>query len=426
MWEGSANSLLFVDAATPGASSRIFSLDLASARTAQIDHPPEGVDDWEPAISPDERFLSFGRTSAQPSENHWVIHDLRTGREAWLTHVPPSNELSAWAEDSKSIFLEADAPGRSDLLWYPIDGGPERRLLTILSPINIGRLSSGPGGLLAAEYNNVRYNLVTLTAAGSPEIIDPANGVTWSPSFAPDGTLAMGSNRAGEVGIWLMRPGGPSRLLLLTPKSVPCCFIWSPDGAYFAYETNERSPSFRVVTAAGEEIAHIQVPGADAGQPAWMADGRSLVFPVRAAGEWRIWRAELSRPDQAAPITGYGWRSVRTDGDVLYGVRSSEAGVWRIGPPAVKLTGGPSIAQQGAWSIYRHQIIFPDPTHVAPLRLLCVPDGGGHQRLFATLPKAAAAGYDINFTIDPRTGVPVYVEEVTHDIDIALFHLARR
>jgi hypothetical protein len=160
-----------------------------------------------------------------------------------------------------------------------------------------------------------------------------------------------------------------------------------------------------------------------------MGDGRSLVLQVRDARGWKLWRADLARPDRPAPITGYGWSSVRIDGDVLYGVKSSEPGIWRIGPPAVKLTEGFSIAPQFAnvierdWSIFRHKIIFTDPAHLDHPRLLSVPVDGGPQRVFADLPKSA---FGFDFTINPRTGAPVYVEEVSYDTDIELFHLARR
>jgi Tol biopolymer transport system component/DNA-binding winged helix-turn-helix (wHTH) protein len=423
VWNGSTNRLFLVDAPATGLSLRIFSLDLASGRMAQVDHPPQSADDGVPAISPDGRLLSFGRTSTHASSTRWVIYDLRTGRETWLAHVPPSDESSAWAEDSKSVFLEVDVPGHSELRSYPIDGGSEQRLLTVLSPITTGRLSSGPGGLLAAEYTTGRFNLATLSADGSPQIIDQANDGTWSPAFARDGTLAMASNRAGEQGIWLMRPGGPSRLLLNVKGDGPCCFAWSPDGASFAYIVGDGPPTVRVVTAAGQELARIRVPGTDVGVPNWMADGRSLVFPVHDAGGWRLWRAELGRPDRPAPITGYGWASVRTDGDVLYGVKASEPGIWRIGAPAVKLTDRFSVVRPGNWLIFKHQIIFADQARPDHPRLLTVPVDGGPQHVFADLPKADP---EVEFAIDPRTGAAVYVEKVSVDTDIELLHLARQ
>ena len=65
-----------------------------------------------------------------------------------------------------------------------------------------------PDAIASIDMDFNHYvNLARLSAAGSPEIIDQANDGTWSPAFAPDGTLAMASNRAGEQGIWLMRPG---------------------------------------------------------------------------------------------------------------------------------------------------------------------------------------------------------------------------
>ncbi len=319
------------------------------------------------------------------------------------------------------MFVTTDVAGGSEIWWSPIDGGPQQRLLTV--PFDIGRLTSGPGGLLAAEYNVGRFNLATPSADGSPTIIDPANGVTWSPAFAPDGSLAMGSNRAGEQGVWLMRPGGRGRLLLSSKSAFPNQIAWSPDGAVFAYVLYDTSASVRIATAAGQEVGRIPVPGTDAGRPAWVAGGRSLVFPVRDAEGWRIWRLDLGRSERPRPITGYGWASVRADGDELYGVRSSRPGVWRIGPPAVQISGAIALTASDAWTIFRHRVIYPDRIHLDHPRLLSDPIDGGPRKVFADLPNAA---FGIDFAIDPHTGVPVYVDAVATDSDIELFHLSHR
>ena len=420
-WNPSSNSLLFEDATTGGESLRIFSLDLASGRRQPITHPPAGANDEGPILSPDGHQLLFARTLELASDSRLVVHDLRTGKEKVLAKVPPSAQPGAWAEDSKSVFITAGAREDSAIWSFPVDGGPGERLQSL--PIDIGRMSTGPGGLLAVEYNTVRLNLATPSSSGQPDIIDPANGRTWSPAFAPDGTLAMGSDRAGEEGIWLMAPGGRGRLLLTTGEACACSIAWTPDGSKLAYVSNEGAPVVHIVTAAAAEVVRIRVPGIEAGQPSWLSNSRSLVFPARDGGGWRIWQADLDQPDRPRPVTGYGWVDARTDGDVLYGVRTSQPGIWRIGPPPLKVSDDYPFPQQGAWTIFHHQIIFADPTRLDHPRLLSTPITGGPRRVLADLPKSSVGA---DFAINPRTGAPVYVEEVGADTDIELFHLARR
>jgi hypothetical protein len=73
--------------------------------------------------------------------------------------------------------------------------------------------------------------------------------------------------------------------------------------------------------------------------------------------------------------------------------------------------------------IFRHKIILTDPAHLDHLHPIAVPIDGGSQCPFADLPKSAHACY---FTINPRTGAPVYVEEVSKDPDIELLHLSHK
>ena len=421
VWNSSANSLLYEDALSAAASNRIFSLDLGNGHSQPITHPPSGANDEGPIVSADSHQLLFARFIELSTESSLVIHDLQSGIERVLDHVPAAAQPGAWAEDSKSVFITAGAPEDGAIWSFPIDGGAGERVQSL--PIDIGRMSSGTGGLLAAEYNTVRLNLATPSATGPPEIIDPANGRTWSPAFAPNGTLAMGSDRGGRNGVWLMRPGGEGRLLLGTGDACACAIAWSPDGTNLAYASNEGTPVVHIVTAAAAEVARIRVPGTEAGQPSWMASGRSLIFPVRDSRGWRIWQADLGQPDRPKPVTGYGWVDARTEGDVIYGVMASQPGIWRIGSPPRKATDDPPVLPEGAWTIFRHQIIFPDPTRPGRPRLLAVPIGGGPRRVFADLPKA---NLGVDFAINPQTGASVYVEKVSGDTDIELFHLKRR
>jgi Tol biopolymer transport system component/DNA-binding winged helix-turn-helix (wHTH) protein len=422
-WSERGDALFFADSATLTAPERIVRLDLATGRREAVSDPPGGLQDHEPAISPDGRWLFFLRDSGETSAR-LVIHDLNTGRERLVADIELRSGGAAWADDSKSLFV-AGANGNESTLWsYPIAGG-SRGLVAHL-PLEIGRLASGPNDLLAAEINAGRFNAVrSPSPAGSaPVVVDPADGATWSPAYSPDGTLALASDRSGDPAIWVMRPGSRARLFLNLKGGYSLDLSWSPDGASLAFvAAGGGTIAVRVVGPAGEARARIPVPGVEAGRPAWSADARSLVFPVRDGGGWRLWRADLARPARPWPITGYGWVTVRAAGDTLYAVRSDRPGIWRLGPPSRLIAAGFSGRSREAWTIYKNEVVFADAGDAGRRRLLSAPLSGGPARLFAAIPGAT---YDPDFAIDPQSGKPTYITVINADFDIELFHLARR
>ncbi|MGI9170666.1 MAG: TolB family protein, partial [Caulobacteraceae bacterium] len=293
-------------------------------------------------------------------------------------------------------------------------------------PVVAERLAFGRGGLLAVEIVANRFNAVRPPGAGgsAPEIVDPANGRSWSPAYSPDGTLAVVSDRSGGAGVWLSRPGTPARLLTGLGNGSGDDLSWSPDGASLAFSAaRDGKVGTSVVGPAGEERARIPVAGVYAGRPAWSADARSLTFPVRDGGGWRLWRADLARPARPWPITGYGWAAVGARGDTLYAMRSDRPGLWRLDTTPRRVAAGFSGRSPDRWTLYGNEVVFGGDGGTGRRRLLSVALSGGVARPFADLPGASR---HLDFAIDPRSGKPTYIAVLSADTDIELFHLSRR
>ncbi|MEO8927179.1 MAG: winged helix-turn-helix domain-containing protein [Caulobacteraceae bacterium] len=423
VWSPAADALLFSDAVTSTAAGRIVRLDLATGGRRTITHPSGGLGDSEPAVSPDGRWLAFTRSSPE-TQSLVTIHDLRGGRERIVANLEQNQGGFAWSEDSTALFVAAGNGVESTLWAYPIGGGD--RTLVAVWPLDVGRLASGPGGLLAAEISSSRFNVMCPPASGEaePRVTDPANGQSWSPTFAPDGTLALASDRSGDNAIWLAARGAAPRSFLSWGAGYVFGLSWSPDGAALAFvRTVNATITLNVVGRGGRELATIPVSAVEVGQPAWRADGRSLLFPARNGGGWRLWRADLSRPDKPYPITNPGWIAVRTRGDSLFGVKVDQPGIWRLGPKPALIVTGFSPRSPDQWTILKDQIVFADGIYPNPKRLLSAPIFGGRARPFADMPRATN---DTDFAIDPRSGKPIYIGIVNSDTDIELLHLVRK
>ena len=350
----------------------------------------------------------------------WV-HDLSTRAEREIAVADRATAGFAWANNSKSLFVVGGV-GEELVIWsYPVAGGDPGLVARV--PLTLGRLNSGPGGLLAAEVDTTKINaLEAPAAAGAPPLnIDPAKSWTWSPAYSPDGSLAMVSDRSGQEAIWLKGVGAESRRLTQRALGSLGWLDWAPDGRRLAFisRIGDRM-ALHVIDGFGADLANLPIAAMDVGQPTWSSDGTSLFYPARDRRGWRLWRAAATGSGPAVPVSSYGWRAVRASGAALFAVRSDRAGIWRLGETPRLITAELPVDKPEDWTIFRQELVF---AREGDERLFAASVNGGRSHPFANIPGAESDG---NFTIDPRTGRVVYVAAVELSYEIELFRLARR
>ena len=427
-WDIDGQSIYFSDRTAKGAVSRIYKLDVATGRRGQLTHPPEDSSgDAEPSVSPDGRLLGFLRVRNE-ADVAVEGYDLSTGVERTLYQRFSSHEPSwAWAENSRDVLVSEQ---RNFVLRRHFAGGADLDLFT--SPLVIGRLSRGPDGLLAAEMDTYRSNLATppRQPGEEPVFIDPANNQTWALSFAPDGTLAMASNRSGEDAIWLMPPGKPASQLVGFGQAKLMFPAVSPDGQRIAAViATQGSTTIRILSAGGTELASIPLPWPQIGEAQWLPDNNGLVFPIRDREGAKIVRLDLAKPANFTPLTGYGWNVVRLHGSEMFGVKEDQPGIWQIGSLPRLITAKLPLARNQQWKIQGEDIIFVDGSDRQHLRLRAQPIAGGPDRPFADAPRLgddSVSGETGEFAINPKSGQVVYTSAVQVDSDIHLLHLLQR
>lgn len=427
-WDLSGEAIYFSDSPAKGMPSRIYRLEIASGNRTEITHPPQdAAGDEEPAVSPDGRRIGFLRARSEVDVN-LMAYDIATRSENLLYRgVPGFYPSWAWAENSRDVYV-SDLRN-STLRRHDLDGGDES-LFT--SPLMIGRMSRSANGLLAAEMDTYRSNVVVAPekAGDPPQFIDPANNETSGLTFAPDGTLGMISNRSGDYAIWLMRPGKPASQLVSFGQLKLMTLAFSPDGKRIAAALLIRGGTeLRILSAGGTETARIPIASPEIGYLQWLPDGSGLVFPIRDATGFRIVRLDLKAPDKVTPLSDYGWVAVRLHGRDMYGVRPDRPGIWRIADKPVLVVHGFSPTRFWQWGIVGDELVWPDASDRSHLRLRAKPLSGGPDRIFAETPgfgDDTAAGESGEFAVNPQNGQLVYTSAVQADSDIYLLRLTRQ
>lgn len=427
-WDASGQAVYFSDQPAKDKADRIYRLDIATGKRTEVTHPPPDVSgDEEPAVSPDGRRIGFLRDR---NEAHVALmaRDLTTGAEtALIPEIGGDFASWAWAENSRDVY--GSDPKNTTLRRFFADGTFADVFSTTFK---LGRMSRGPDGMLAAEMDTFRSNVVAPPAAagGEPVALDPANNLTWGLSFAPDGTLAMASSRSGENAIWVMRPGKPASQLVTFGQDKIGDLSFSPDGQRIAVVAERQDKlQLLILSAGGTELTSVALDASDGRRPQWLLAGDALVIPVRDKNGFHIARVDLAQGGKITPLTGNGWIAVRPYKGRLFGVRSDQPGIWEIGEHPRLVTAKLSSNRSDQWQIAGDDAIFLDASDRAHPRLIAQPLGGGTPRLFGDVPRFgddAGSGMGGEFAVNPQTAQVVYTSAVQVDTDIYLLHLTQR
>ena len=167
------------------------------------------------------------------------------------------------------------------------------------------------------------------TPGAEPDVIDAANGNTWSPSFAPDGTLAFLSNRSGTNAIWLMKPGTAPSLLFDAGISAIERVRFSPDGAKLAVAVETaQGITIRIMTQAGANLSSFEMPSLGLGLPSWTPDSNAvLVFDRRSR---RTVAVPIDDTARRIPFAPPHWVGIAVRKDGTFATRADKPGIWRI------------------------------------------------------------------------------------------------
>ncbi|HEY7304178.1 MAG TPA: hypothetical protein VH601_08700 [Bryobacteraceae bacterium] len=280
-----------------------------------------------PAFSPDGERLAFVWGGPEEGTDHIYVKLTGENEPQRLTKGAAEESSPAWSPDGHWIAFLKSLPGeRQGVVLIPAIGGPERKVAEVNTVAAIGL--SGPG-------------------------------LSWHPSGK---WLAVGdrSSASERPGIFLLstETGEKRRLTSAVPHSFG-------DGEFAISPNGSRIVFSRTDTANVQELYEVELAadlspkGAPrritwfnrySGNPAWMPDGRSIVFASGSVHNPTLWRMEIS-PVQGASAKAeqlpFGREgaiepAVSRQGRIVYRQFRLDSDIWRLalrpgknGPEAV-------------------------------------------------------------------------------------------
>ncbi len=408
----------------------IFRLDLDSGAVVQLlRKPPQLVTGiMHLQCAPDGKSLLYVRQRSAATYA-MVLRDLANGSERILGTLV-GGWLAAWSEDSRTVLVSTAHGIGSEITAYPVNGGAPYRVYT--TTLNVSHLAAGAGGLLALETDTSRQNLARLRSepaigpTAGPDIIDPVNGKTWAPTFAPDGTLAFLSNRSGNNAVWITKPGAPPAVLFDAGLAPLFRLQFSPDGTRLALVTAGVNMNVKILTADGGTVASFDRPSIGFGNPTWMPDGKAiLLYDSPTMTDVRI---PIDDPARSTPLVMLGpWQAFGFHDNRIFRARADKGGIWEFGK-APRLINSKYPRQFAPPITFRDDdVLIPEFDAPDGARVLSQPLAGGPDRILGYVPGAEVQDrfFESKMAVNPKTGDVNYVAAVQGDANIDLLTLAR-
>jgi WD40 repeat protein len=424
-WQAGTSFLYFFDH-VGAIEDLIFRLDLDSGALLQLpkSSPALVVGMQYLQCSPDGKSLLYVHQRSA-STYAMVIRDLASGNEKILGTLV-GGWLAAWSEDDRTVLVSTARGIGSEITAYPVSGGVPYSVYT--TTINISHLATGAGGLLALETDTSRQNLARALEkpAAQPDIIDPVNGKTWAPTFAPDGTLAFLSNRSGNNAVWVMKPGVAPVVLFDAGLAPLFRLQFSPDGTRLAVVTAGVSMNIKILTVDGGTVASFDRPSLGLGNPTWTPDGKALLLLDIPTKE--VVCIAIDDPTKLIPFAeAPPWVTFGFHDNRIFGPREDKGGIWEFGKVPRLISSkypkqfAPPVTFRG------DEVLIPDFNAAGGARILSQPLAGGPDRVLGYVPGAEAQDrfFESKMAVNPKTGEVIYVAAVQGDTNIDLLSLAK-
>jgi Tol biopolymer transport system component len=356
------------DKNSPSEPFSVFLLSIETGERRKLTSPPAGViGDYNPAFSPDGKWLAFARSPRWSTDDLYVM-PLAGGEPKRLTFDNMTINGLTWTPDGREIIFDSRRGGSSRHLWrVAVAGGTPERVDTVGADVLSPALSPQGRRLAYTQaLDDINIWRIELDAAGraksQTELIASTFG-DHGPDYSPDGSkIVFTSGRSGNNAIWVCESDGSKpRLLHSCGPYVTGTPRWSPDGRWIAFDSRscapgaDGNPDIYLISADGRQPVRLTTDPTEDVAPSWSRDGRWIYFSSNRGGSMQIWKmpAAGGQPVQVTEQGGFeGFESF--DGKSLYYTKGRAlAGLWRMPTAGGKEEFVTGHHQAGFWRYWR-------------------------------------------------------------------------
>ena len=371
-WTRDGRSMILADRCTPGGVPGIVRFSLETGDKQCLHNPPSGdVGDEEPALSPDQKTLTFIRNTTEGlSQIDSVAVSggpvrVLVGSDIFVGGV-------MWSPGGDRIIFDANPTGSTRAWQISPAGGvmkPEIEYSDLGSLSRDGRRIAyeGSGGLFGVSATFWRAELSKAGGAIlSQKAILTASGANQGVQLSSDGRQIIYQNihTAGQTQIWKSdADGSPPIQLTSFHTGYPGTPRWSPDDrqVVFDYHMSPHAQIY-VVDAEGRNQRRITSGDYENVVPSWSRDGKSIYFASNRTGKWEVWKHSITSGQESQVTRNGGFAALESyDGKTLYYSKFEGGGLWSLSEGQERhLTDTPHLGDWGQFAVTQDGIYLID------------------------------------------------------------------
>ena len=313
-WSPDGQWLAYNDFDSLSQTHVIYKLDINTGEKEQITYPePEHIGDTNPKISPDGKWLAFGRVYSNATMDIYLLN-LKNNRVRPVTSDRRQIDDLAWIADGKKIIFVSNRDG-IPRLWSVRAKGGQPKLLEI-GGLNAKHLSiSRQHNRLVYSVEQLRCNIWRADIRNTDAGIIRCNRLLSSskcdyfPVYSPNGQkIAFNSNQMGVSEICTCNLDGSQYVQLTDLQSNSGCPRWSPDGELILFDARPNGDGdILVVDANGSKPPqNLTDHPFDDRIPSWSRDGRFVYFGSNRSGSRQIFKMSAEGGDAVQLTQGGG------------------------------------------------------------------------------------------------------------------------
>ena len=198
-----------------------------------------------PRISPNGEHFTVNILDENSGYRNVWIYDLETESLSRLTFEEENNGMPVWSSDSKTLIFQAGKLGDRGLFRQPVDRSRPQERLTTTSNRQMPHSWSPDGKVVAftADGKPGRWDIgiLPLEGDGKPEFIISTDAGECCAVFSPDGKwLAYVSDETGQDQVYVRPYPEPDVKWLISGEGGGNEPVWSPGGKELFYRSGNR------------------------------------------------------------------------------------------------------------------------------------------------------------------------------------------
>jgi DNA-binding winged helix-turn-helix (wHTH) protein/Tol biopolymer transport system component len=288
---------------------QLYQIDVDSGDRKPFFINTEGIGDYFPKYSPDNKWLAFAR-GFNANSRELMIVPAKGGEPIQLTNDDSAIQDLVWTSNNNIVFISNRQSGITGLWHAKLDGSSPAWLNTIIDGIDRFDISKDDKYLAYQNWYQP-FNVFQMKLNALEDGMEKGIDLTQSkkennfPSVSANGEhLVYVSNKTGEFDLWISDSDGKNPKLLVENVLKYSAPEWSPDSKQIAFTILNDGQGDACITNLQGQYFCVSKSKEDDLFPTWSKDNKAIYYTTMISAEpaeYISYRYDLSSRELIEP-----------------------------------------------------------------------------------------------------------------------------